>query len=51
MGGNPNADVIENLMALCRHHHDQLGDVVEHKPYLKQVHVRQMKKRNEKSRH
>jgi enamine deaminase RidA (YjgF/YER057c/UK114 family) len=51
MGGNPNADVIENLMALCRHHHDQLGDVVEHKSYLKQVHMRQMKKRNEKSRH
>lgn len=40
MGGNPSGDkdVIENLMALCREHHEEFGDKKEYKEYLKIVH-------------
>lgn len=39
MGGkNSEADKIENLMALCRKHHDEYGDVKDMKPYLQDIH-------------
>lgn len=45
MGGNPSKDKdkIENLMALCRKHHDLYGDVPGYKEYLKKVHIEFMK--------
>ena len=44
MGGNPKGDKnrIENLMALCREHHLQLGDRKQFKDYLKEVHNRKL---------
>lgn len=43
-GGDPQGkkDVIENLMALCREHHEEYGDVVELKPMLKLIHLKYM---------
>lgn len=38
MGGSKNKDVIENLMALCRRHHDMYGDKRQYKQYLKDIH-------------
>lgn len=38
MGGSKNADVIENLMALCRKCHNQYGDIKEHKEWLQNIH-------------
>ncbi len=40
MGGRPDhsADKIENLIALCRDHHDTYGDVKDMKPYLRMIH-------------
>lgn len=38
MGGSKNKDVIENLMALCRRHHDMYGDKRKYKQYLKDIH-------------
>lgn len=42
MGGNPSGDkdVIENLIGLCREHHEEFGDKTEHKEMLKQVHIK-----------
>lgn len=44
MGGDPNGkkDVIENLQALCRHCHNNYGDVPECLEKLKEVHLRYM---------
>jgi len=42
MGGNKQADKIENLMAVCRHCHENYGDVPECKDKLKEVHLRFM---------
>jgi len=44
MGGNPNKDgnTIENLMALCREHHEQYGDKKQYKDFLKIVHNKRM---------
>lgn len=41
LGGNPSGDKdkIENLMALCREHHLEYGDISELKPKLKEVHL------------
>ena len=38
MGGSKNADVIENLMAVCRKCHETFGDKKEHKDYLFKIH-------------
>jgi hypothetical protein len=45
MGGNKEADVIENLMALCRNCHIQYGDVKQHKEWLKRIHEKKLLKR------
>jgi len=44
MGGNPSKskDVIGNLMAKCRKHHDQYGDKKEFKTWLKEIHLKFM---------
>jgi len=38
MGGSKRADVIENLMALCRYCHESFGDKKQYKDWLKDVH-------------
>lgn len=38
MGGSKSSDTIDNLMALCREHHIDLGDKTEYKEYLKNTH-------------
>ena len=40
MGGDPQGkkDTLENLMALCRVCHDNFGDIVDFKPYLRKIH-------------
>lgn len=44
MGGSKNADTIENLMALCRKHHEMYGDKKEFKEWLKKVHQQTLDK-------
>ena len=44
MGGTKQKDSIENLMALCRKHHLQYGDIKDKKDYLKEIHLQFMKK-------
>lgn len=43
MGGSKTKDFIENLMGLCRRHHDEYGDKVQHYDYLNLVHQNFMK--------
>lgn len=38
MGGSKTKDYIENLMAMCRKHHDEYGDKKQHKEFLKITH-------------
>lgn len=38
IGGNPNADRIENLMAVCRSCHVEYGDKKEHLEWLQNIH-------------
>lgn len=38
IGGNPNADKIENLMAVCRKCHVDYGDKKEHLEWLQTIH-------------
>ena len=38
MGGSKEADVIENLMGLCRKCHIEYGDKKQHKEFLKDIH-------------
>jgi 5-methylcytosine-specific restriction endonuclease McrA len=45
MGGSKTKDTIENLQALCRKCHMQLGDKKEHKVMLKVVHQVKMNER------
>jgi 5-methylcytosine-specific restriction endonuclease McrA len=40
MGGNKNADVIENLMGLCRKCHIEYGDKKQYKEFLKDIHAK-----------
>jgi len=40
MGGSKSSDTIENLMALCRTCHTNLGDKKQHLEYLKTTHLR-----------
>lgn len=45
MGGDPKGkkDVIENLMAMCREHHIEFGDVRSKKEWLKEIHLKLLK--------
>jgi len=43
MGGSKHADVIENLMALCRKHHEMYGDRKQWKEWLQKLHDLKMK--------
>ena len=43
MGGTKQRDTIENLMALCRKHHLEYGDIKDKKDYLKEIHLQFMK--------
>jgi len=40
MGGNKKADIIENLMGLCRKCHIGYGDKKQHKEFLKDIHAK-----------
>ena len=40
MGGNKKADVIENLMGLCRKCHIEYGDKKQYKEFLKDIHAK-----------
>lgn len=46
MGGNPSGDKdhIENLMAMCREHHLEFGDVREKEQWLIEIHYAFMKR-------
>lgn len=52
MGGDPQGkkDVIENLMALCRDHHDEYGDKVQYKDFLNSVHADKIKRHLEETK-
>lgn len=47
MGGNPTGDkdVIDNLMAVCRFCHTEYGDKIQHKDYLKKIHLKAINKK------
>ena len=45
MGGSKTADVIENLMGLCRKCHIEYGDKKQHKEFLKDIHAKNYGKR------
>jgi 5-methylcytosine-specific restriction endonuclease McrA len=40
MGGSKTADVIENLMGLCRSCHIEYGDKKQYKEFLKDIHAK-----------
>jgi hypothetical protein len=44
MGGSKSADTIENIMALCRKHHENFGDRKEWKEWLIKLHNIKLKK-------
>jgi hypothetical protein len=44
MGGSKLADTIENIMALCRKHHEEYGDKKQWKEWLIKVHTIKLKK-------
>ena len=44
MGGSNEKDNINNLMALCRKHHIEYGDVKDKKEWLKDIHLKFMQK-------
>ena len=43
MGGTKDADVIENLQALCRQCHTKFGDQKQYKDFLKCKHAERLK--------
>jgi len=47
MGGSDSKDFIENLMALCRSHHDFYGDKKKYKDFLRNIHTSVVNKKNE----
>ena len=53
MGGNPKGDKdqIENLMAMCRNHHNKFGDSPQHKPMMVEVHLEYMKRNGLKNKY
>ena len=44
MGGSKSADRIENIMALCRKHHEEFGDKKQWKEWLIKLHTIKLKK-------
>jgi 5-methylcytosine-specific restriction endonuclease McrA len=44
IGGSKQADIIENLMALCRKCHVEYGDKTQHKEMLKEIHYLRLNK-------
>ena len=44
MGGSKQADTIDNLMALCRKHHEMYGDRKQWKDWLQKVHDLKIKR-------
>jgi hypothetical protein len=44
MGGSEEKDTIDNLMGLCRRHHNKYGDKKQYKPWLLQYHRDYIKK-------
>jgi hypothetical protein len=44
MGGSKSADTIENIMALCRKHHEEFGDKKQWKEWLIKLHTIKLKK-------
>ena len=40
MGGSKTKDYIENLMALCRKHHDEYGDKKQYLEFLQNTHLK-----------
>jgi len=46
MGGGKDADVIENLMAVCRSCHEKYGDKKEYKEFLKRIHSQKIHRGN-----
>ena len=40
MGGRKGADIIENIMAVCRKCHEDYGDIQEFKEKLKELHLK-----------
>jgi predicted restriction endonuclease len=44
MGGSKSADRIENIMALCRKHHEEFGDKKQWKEWLIKLHNIKLKK-------
>jgi hypothetical protein len=44
MGGSKSADRIENIMALCRKHHEEFGDKKQWKEWLIKLHTIKMGK-------
>jgi hypothetical protein len=44
MGGSKSADAIENIMALCRKHHEEFGDKKQWKEWLIKLHTIKLKK-------
>jgi hypothetical protein len=44
MGGSKSADTIENIMALCRKHHEEFGDKKQWKEWLTKLHNIKMNK-------
>jgi hypothetical protein len=45
MGGSKRADVIHNLMGLCRKCHIEYGDKKQYKEFLKDIHAKNYGKR------
>lgn len=51
MGGSKTKDYIENLMGLCRHHHEKYGDRKQFMSYLKACHKSKMIERGVQFNH
>jgi hypothetical protein len=49
MGGSKKKDTIDNLMGLCRKHHEEYGDKEQYKDFLKDRHAKWMKWKKEES--
>jgi len=45
MGGTNTKDTLDNLMALCRKCHVDLGDIDQYKDYLKSIHQLQISRK------
>lgn len=46
IGGSKRKDYIENLQAICRHHHIKYGDQKQYIDFLRYCHLRAMQERN-----